>query len=314
MTETSGALSADESIAARPQFQLTDVGMLLVVAIWGANVTVVKAALADLSPLAFNALRFGIATLLFLLLQLALERSLWIDRRLRWRALWLGFVGNCVYQVCFVVGLDHTTAANAALLLATTPIWVALVGAVGRTERLAPAGWIGIVLSFVGIVLVLAARGAALSLATVGGDLLVLAGSFCWAVYTLGARPLLARYSALRTTAVTMLLGTPFLILAALPALAAQRWATVTRAGWGGLLFSAVFAIVLSYWIWYSSVQRVGAARTGIYSNLVPVVAVIVAWLLRGEQIVALQALGAIAIVAGLWLTRWGQLPPVARR
>ena len=289
------------------QFQLTDVGMLLVVVIWGANVTVVKAALEVLSPLAFNALRFGISTLLLLLLQLSRERSLHLDRSFRWRALWLGFVGNCVYQVCFVVGLSHTTAANAALLLATTPIWVALISGLGGAERTPRLAWVGIVLSFVGIILVLVARGAALSLATVGGDLLVLFGSLCWAIYTLGARPLLARYSALRTTAVTMLLGTPFLIAAALPALAAQNWRSVSSAGWNGLLFSAIFAIVLAYWIWYSSVQRIGATRTGIYSNLVPVVAVIVAWLVRGEQMVPLQALGALGIVVGIWLTRWGQ-------
>ena len=308
MTETTRTLGPDEpAVATGARFQLTDVGMLLVVVIWGANVTVVKGSLEELSPLAFNALRFLISTALLLVLQLVLERSLWIDRRHRWRALWLGVVGNCVYQVAFVTGLDHTTAANAALLLATSPIWVALLGVASDAERLAPLAWLGIIISFAGIVLVLVARGAALSLSTLGGDLLVLFGSFCWALYTLGARPLLAHYSPLRTTAVTMLLGTPFLLLAALPALLAQRWGIVTITGWGGLLFSAVFAIVLSYWIWYSSVQRVGAARTGVYANLVPVVAVVVAWLLRGEQLVPLQVLGAAGIVCGLWLTRRSQ-------
>jgi drug/metabolite transporter (DMT)-like permease len=307
MSETSSALCSDKPAGATyAQFQLSDLGMLLVVLIWGANVTVVKVALEALSPLAFNALRFGIATILFVALQLGRERSLRISRQFAWRALWLGVVGNCIYQVCFVIGLNATTAANAALLLATVPIWVALIGAISGSERLAPMAWLGIGLSFVGIVLVLIAQGVALSLATLGGDLLVLASSLCWAIYTLGARPLLKQYSALRTMAVTMLTGTPFLILVALPALIAQPWAAVPLAGWGGLVFSAVFAIVVAYWIWYSSVQRIGAARTGVYSNLVPVIAVVIAWLARGEAILPLQILGAIAIIVGIWLTQQG--------
>jgi drug/metabolite transporter (DMT)-like permease len=306
MTETSSTLGASEPvIAAGARFQLTDLGLLLVAAIWGANVTIIKVALEVLSPLAFNALRFGISAILLLTIQLVIERSLRIERRFLWRAFWVGVVGNCVYQVCFIEGLNHTTAANGALLLATTPIWVALIGA--RVERLRLAAWCGIALSFIGIVLVLVARGAALSLATIGGDLLVLAGAFCWALYTMGCRPLLAHYSPLRTTTVTMLLGTPLLIVVATPALAAQTWQTVSAAGWGGLLFSAIFAIALSYWIWYSSVQRVGATRTGIYANLVPVFAVLVAWLVRGEQLVPLQLIGGVAIVTGLWLTRRSQ-------
>jgi len=312
MAETSSTLGAGEpAIVAAARFQLTDLGMLLVVVIWGANVTIVKVALEALSPLAFNALRFAISAVLLLMLQLAIERSLWIERRWLWRAFWVGVVGNCVYQICFIEGLNHTTAANGALLLATTPIWVALISAIGRAERLKPIAWFGIALSFIGIALVLVARGAALSLATIGGDLLVLVGAFCWAIYTMGCRPLLAHYSPLRTTTVTMLLGSPLLIVAAIPALAAQNWQTVSTAGWGGLLFSAIFAIVLSYWIWYSSVQRVGATRTGIYANLVPVAAVLVAWLVRGEQLVPLQLIGAVGIVTGLWLTR--RSPPLKR-
>lgn len=305
MSETSGALDADQpQMASGAQFQLTDLGMLLVAAIWGANVSVVKVSLETLSPLAFNALRFGISTALLLLALLAIERSARIERRFWRRALWVGLLGNFVYQICFIEGLSRTTATNGALLIATAPIWVALLGALRGGERLTPSGWFGIALSFGGIVLVLTARGAALSLATLGGDLLMLAGACCWAAYTVGMRPLLAHYSPLRTTTVTMLIGTPLLIVASAPALAAQPWGAVSAAGWGGLLFSALFAIVLSYVIWYSSVQRVGAARTGVYANLTPLVAVLIAWLLRGERLTPLQAIGGVVILTGLWLTR----------
>jgi drug/metabolite transporter (DMT)-like permease len=153
-------------------------------------------------------------------------------------------------------------------------------------------------------VLVLTARGAALSGATLLGDLMVLGAAVCWAAYTIGARPLLAEYSALKVTAMTMLTGTPLLLLAGAPTIAATAWPALPVGAWAGIAYSTILAIVVSYWIWYGSVRRVGAIRTGIYGNLVPVFGVLTAALVLGEPLYPQQALGAGAILCGLWLAR----------
>jgi drug/metabolite transporter (DMT)-like permease len=128
-----------------------------------------------------------------------------------------------------------------------------------------------------------------------------------WAIYTTGSKPLLARWSPLKLTALSMLAGTIPLVLISLPELLGQDWGAMSAGAWGGLLYSAVFAVVVAYIIWYTSVQRVGNARTAIYSNLLPVVAVLVGWLVLGDRLTLLQTAGAAVVLAGLIVTRWGR-------
>jgi drug/metabolite transporter (DMT)-like permease len=282
----------------------TDLGMLLVVVIWGANFAIVKASLAQIPPLAFTALRFGVASLLLLPLTYAREGTIGTPRASLWKFVGLGLVGNTIYQLLFIIGLSHTTAANSALLIATTPVLVALLGGLLGVERVTRHVALGIALAFVGITLVVAARGVTLSRRTLGGDLLVFASAFCWALYTLGVRAYGAHVSPLRITTLTMLTGTPGLLLAGAPQLMSMSWRGVGMMGWAGLAFSSVLSIVVGYAIWNTSVRAVGSSRTAIYACATPLVAALVAWPLLGERFVALQAAGAALIVVGVLLAR----------
>lgn len=278
--------------------------MLLVVLIWGANFAVVKLSLAEFPLLAFTALRFTAAALLLALIVYVREGSLAPPRGGVWKLVGLGLVGNTIYQLLFIVGLDLTTAGNTALLISTTPVIVALLGALLRIERITRYVGGGIALAFAGIVLVLASRGVALSLDTLGGDLLVLCSSLFWACYTLGVRSLGAGISPLRITALTMLAGTPGLLIAGAPQLAQGGWLAVSWRAWAGLAYAAVFALVIAYAIWNASVRAVGSSRTSVYSCLIPVVAALVSWPVLGERPTLAQAAGAALIIAGILLTR----------
>ena len=101
-----------------------------------------------------------------------------------------------------------------------------------------------------------------------------------------------------------MVAGTIPLVLISIPDLRRQDWANVPPLAWGALLYSAVFAVTVGYTIWYASVQRVGNARTAIYSNLTPVVAILFAWLTLGDALAPLQLLGGAIVLAGLIVTR----------
>lgn len=292
------------SVETGPSFSVTDLGMLLVVLIWGGNLTINRWAFQSIAPLPFAALRFGLAAVLLVAILKISGGTLSVDRDLRWRMIWVGLVGNTCYQLLFQFGLSLTTAANTALLVSTSPLWLALIGLVRGTERLSRVVWAGIGLSLIGIALVLAGRGVAISSETLVGDGLVLGSAFCWSIYAIGARRLLARYSALKVTTMTMLSGTPALVLAGIPGLLSLSWAGVPTLGWVALLYSSVLSLVVAYVIWNGSVGRVGAIRTSIYGNLVPVVGVLIAWLFGGERITVPQIVGAAAILAGLALTR----------
>ncbi|HID63328.1 MAG TPA: hypothetical protein EYP49_11410 [Anaerolineae bacterium] len=287
-------------------FGLIDLMLLAMSLIWGINFTVVKAALAEMTPLSFNSIRFILASTLTLLSLKLIEGNVGFARGDWWRLLGLGLIGNTCYQLLFINGIDRTTAGNSALLLATTPIFVSLIGVAFGTDQVGKLAWAGVFLSFAGILMVIVSSGKELSLAreTFGGDALTLIGAVVWSLYTVLSRPMLSRYSALKLTALAMTAGTPFIVLFSIPQLLAQDWAAVSWQGWLGLLFSASIAIALGYIIWNSGVSEVGGVRTAVYSNLSPVIAAVFAWLTLGEAITAFMVVGAAMIFLGIYLTR----------
>jgi drug/metabolite transporter (DMT)-like permease len=287
-------------------FGLIDLMLLAMILIWGINFAVVKAALAEMTPLSFNSLRFLLASALTLLSLRLTEGGVSFARGDWWRLLGLGLIGNTCYQLLFINGINHTTAGNSALLLATTPIFVSLIGAAFGVERVGKLAWVGVFFSFAGIFMVIVGSGKELDLAqeTISGDILVLIGAAAWSVYTVLSKPMLSRYSALKLTALAMAAGTPFIVLFSIPQLLAQDWAAVSWRGWLGLFFSGSMAIALAYIIWNSGVSKVGGARTAVYSNLSPVVAAIFAWLTLGEVITTFMVVGAAMIFLGIYLTR----------
>jgi drug/metabolite transporter (DMT)-like permease len=287
-------------------FGLIDLMLLAMVLIWGINFAIVKAALAEMTPLSFNSIRFLLASALTLLLLRFIEGDVGFARRDWWRLMGLGLIGNTCYQLLFINGIDRTTAGNSALLLATTPIFVSLIGAAFGVERVGKLAWVGVFLSFAGIFTVIVGSGKELSLAgeTIRGDVLILIGAAAWSLYTVLSKPMLSHYSALKLTTLAMVAGTPFIVLFSIPQLLAQDWAAVSWRGWLGLSFSGSMAIALGYIIWNSGVRKVGGTRTSVYSNLSPVIATIFAWLTLGETITAFMVIGAAMIFLGIYLTR----------
>jgi len=287
----------------------TDLLMVAVILIWGINFSVVKLALRDFSPLAFNGVRFGLATAVMVVILVLRGESFRLARRDLLPIVFLGLSGHTLYQLVFIFGLAATIPANSALLMATSPIFVAIYGRMLGIERTNRLIWAGIVLSFAGILMVIGGGGeVSLGGGTLRGDLLILAAAMLWAAYTTASKPLLTRYSPIKVTALSMVAGTiPFVVIS-VPALLRQDWGASTISGWGALLYSAVFAVVVGYVIWYTSVQRVGNARTAVYSNLLPVVAGVIGWLLLGDRLTPLQLVGAAVVLAGIMLTRRGRM------
>ena len=118
-----------------PSHGATYLALAALIFIWASNFSVVKFALRDMSPLAFNGLRFTIASLILWLTVQIGGRTATIHRR-HWLALiGLGILGNTIYQVLFIYGIDWTLAGNAALMLATTPIFTTLLSVLFRQEK-----------------------------------------------------------------------------------------------------------------------------------------------------------------------------------
>ncbi len=282
--------------------------LCLTVLFWGINFSVVKFALAELSPLAFNGLRVLLASSLLLILAPALGYSFHFQRRHLPHLIGLGLVGSTAYQLFFIFGAANTTADNASLILATVPAWVALAGTLLGTERVTGQGWLGVILSLAGIALIVLGSNRQVNLhfggATLGGDALILGATLAWSVYTLASRPLLRHYSPIAVTSFAGALGNIPVALLGLSSLLKLDWTSIPLSAWLALIFSGVFSITLAYFFWNYGVSRLGSTRTALYSNLVPPVALLTAWLWLGETLTSAQVLGALLALGGVALAR----------
>ncbi len=286
-----------------------DLEVLAAVLFWAFNVTVVKVGLRTMDPLAFNLVRFLCASSLLLLVARAREGTLRVERRDRGRLVLAGLIGHAIYQICFIEGVARTTASSASLLFGASPVVIALVSRLAGHERIHLAGAAGALLGFYGVFLIvggagMAGGGSRIPGSQIVGDLLIVVAVLCWAIYTVLSRSLLRVYSPLRLTALSMSVGTLILIPVSLPAAVRQDWAAVSPLSWAGLAYSLLFALVISYVIWYRSVKKIGAMRTSIYSNLVPVFGTLFGVGLLGERLTAGLGLGAACILGGIVLTR----------
>lgn len=282
-----------------------DLAILALVLIWGVNFSVIKALLSLFDPLALNGIRFAIGAGILVPFALRGGKLARFSGRDWVGLIALGLVGNTLYQYLFITGIDGTLAGNAALILGTTPVFVTVFSAAFRHEQVRLAGWCGVVISVLGITLVVwGGPSIDFGRETLRGDLTMLGSALAWSIYTVGASPLVRRHGALPVTAVTMWIGAVFLFLLAIPSMSAQDWSAPTGLAWFGLVVSAVLAVGVSYVIWYYSVQHLGSARTSVYSNTVPIVALAFAWLALGEVPTSVQLAGAAAIVGGVLLTR----------
>ena len=290
--------------------------------IWGANYAIVKSAFDEIDPQAFNAVRMLVATAIFLaVMAVARARGGGSSRGIfytpapftpsDWVTLaWLGLVGHFGYQVLFIGGLARTSVANSSLIIAASPAVIAVASALLRHDRIGGLHWAGAGLSIAGIYLV-AGRGATIGGASFLGDLMMFAAVLCWAAYTIGAEPLMERHSPVGVTGLSLAFGTLLYVPLMLTRIVAVDWRSLSAATIGSLMYAAVFAMCVAYTIWYSAVREIGSARTSIYSNLIPIVAMMTAVAFLGEPLGPRQLAGAALVLAGVALTRLRPRRPV---
>lgn len=295
--------------------------------IWGTNYSIVKTAFRDVDPQAFNAVRMTVASVAFLVVIAAAHvrgrrrgedpaappgeiASIFhtpaplTGRDWLWLA-GLGIVGHVLYQFFFIGGLARTSVANSSLMLAATPVLIAVISAALGYERVGLAHWVGAAVSAFGIYLVVGA-GMAFGGAGLLGDLMMFAAVCCWALFTLGARPVMTRHSPVAITGLSMAIGTAIYLPVMWPNVSGVDWSAVPPRTLFLLAYSAMFALCVAYTIWYVGVRQIGSARTSVYSNLVPIVAMVSAVIFLGEPIGLRKIIGAAAVLVGVALTRAG--------
>ncbi len=298
----------------KPNRFIGDIYLLGTIFLWGNTFPTAKIVLTGLPPTVFVATRFVLASMMLLLI-LRMRGSLVLPRRQELPALVImGFIGITLNQTIWSFGLTLTTASKAAVLIATAPIFTNLIVIVRRAlgrggsldGRLGMLAWCGILLSFGGVFLVLNNSLTSITLGggTLLGDLCFLAAALLWALYSVLATPYLASMGALRVSSWSLLFGSIGLVPLAVFGLGDVSPALVTLPVIASFLFTSIGSAALGNLWWYEGISRLGVARSAVYSYLIPVVAVISSTLLLDEEFTAIQALGALVVLAGVAITR----------
>jgi drug/metabolite transporter (DMT)-like permease len=295
--------------SARPQSsarerRLAEAGVLVVMVFWAANFIVVKAAIAQIPPITFAFLRFGLAAVTLVAILRWREGRIGLPRRDVLPMLGVGALGFGIYQILWSTALQQIPAGDSALLIATTPVITALLAVVIGADVLTRTKLLGSLVSFAGVgVIVSAAHGLSLGEALLG-DVLTLIAAACWAVYTAFGASILRRHSPLRTTAWAMVGGSLVLAIPGVVQAFRADWPSVTGDAWAGLAFSAFLPAGVANVVVFNAVRLLGPTRITAYQFLVPFMAVLLGAVFLAEPVRTDQLLGGLIIVLGVAIAR----------
>ena len=281
-----------------------DLILAVVIVIWAVNITVTKYVLTHgFRPLAYGSTRYGAAALLTAGVALALERSLAVGGRRNLGLIAAASVFLLANQFSFVYALKLTSATTVALILGATPIFAAIVSSLIGLERLSGRFWVATGMGLAGVSLVAVGSGGDLG-SDLGGDLLAIALSLTWALYSVAVAPLMRGHSPYRVSAVVLLaMAVPF-VAASSPQLAAQDYGSLGALVWASLAFAIVGPLFLTNLLWFTAIHRVGPSRATMFANIQPFVAAVLAFLILSEHLHWLQIVGGATILAGILLER----------
>ena len=281
--------------------------LILAVLAWGGSFVATKVALQQVSPATIIWLRFGIGVLILGLATLARRQFAVPSRRdLGYFAL-LGFIGITFHQWLQANGLKTAQATTTAWIVATTPIFIALLGWLVLKERLRWVQTLGILLATVGVLLVVT-RGNLASLASGSfgepGDFLILLSAPNWAVFSILSRRGLRRFPATLMMFYVMGFGWLFTMLLLFAGPGLSEIPNLTLPGWLGVIFLGVFCSGLAYIFWYDALQALPVAQAGAFVYLEPFVTLVVAALVLGEVVTLVSLLGGGVILLGVWMVQ----------
>ncbi|MCG8491179.1 MAG: DMT family transporter [Sneathiellales bacterium] len=298
---------AETTISNKPEksgFGAGDLYLLASSFAWGVNFPIAKSVLAEMDPMIFSASRYFVASLFLFAILFVRRENLKVSLREFLMLSFIGILGITIFQGAWALGLNLTSASKASVLVATAPIFGAMIGSF-RGDKTSILGWVGIAVSILGVFILVNNSVTELTFAkgNILGDLLIIVAAIIWSVYTIVSASMVKSRGPIVVTSYGMLVGAVVLSFAAFPALPEQNWDLPLSIwiSWGSTAFlGAAFAFV-----WYcAGISRLGVSRGMVYGFFIPAVAIATAILFFDETMSVIQISGAVLILFGVYLTR----------
>jgi drug/metabolite transporter (DMT)-like permease len=292
----------------------SELELFSVVLMWGINFPLIKIILVVVPPHVLNVLRISSAGLVLGFIYFRRSKwsfsTFWAPLRSDPKAfILISFVGWIFYQVAFITGINLTSAGNAAIIMASPPVWTAILGRIMGVDRLSLFSWVGLLVSIAGTASIVALGTAEISLSSdlfLGNAFMLLAAAF-WGFYTAMSRPMVAKHSPLALAVISLLIALPFLVIYSVPFWKLVDWSLVTPWYFLAIFLSGSLSTGVAIVFWNKSVQKLGASHTAAFNNLVPLIALFSSYFMLGSEIVAVQMIGGSLVIGGLVLMRWAR-------
>jgi drug/metabolite transporter (DMT)-like permease len=278
---------------------------LFAVIVWGASFVATKVALGFAAPITVVWLRFAMGVIIIgLAVKIRGQFSFPQGGDWGYFAL-LGFLGITFHQWLQSTGLVTAQATTTGWIVASTPIFMALLGLIILRETLRWVQVLGIVLATIGVLLVLT-KGNLLAMTTghfgTTGDMLVLLSAPNWAIFSTLSRSGLQRYPAALMMFYVMAFGWLFTSTLFFIGPGLNEVTQIQLNGWLAILFLGVFCSGIAYIFWYDALQSLAVAQTGAFLYIEPIITVIVAAIILGEPLLLATILGGMIILIGVWM------------
>ena len=275
---------------------------IFAIAFWATNFVFSVSAIDSVGPIQLSGARWLIALVLLVPIALVTEKPDWSVVRGEWRFHFvLSILGYSGYTLLLYFALLSTSSFSASIIVALNPAMISLGARLLHNEHLSSRAVFGIIVSFIGAVVVVLGGGAGGELSFSFGDVLVILSTIAWTAYVVLSPK--GKTPPITTTTVQAAMAglsiVPFMIVEIVAG--NTGWMSLDATGWIGILWIGLAPSAAAYFLWNISATRIGATRTGAFLNLMPVFTAILVVALGGS-ITAMQILGGIVVLVGVSL------------
>lgn len=280
--------------------------LILVSLIWAGSFIAVKIIVDEISPINLTVIRFLIATpFMFFIILLGKNEKTIPLKELPALAV-LGLSGVTLIYIFQYIGIEYTTASTASVLINVNVIFIAILSFLFLKEKFSLKKIVGVVLSFIGVIVVIFAQMRNEEIVFSGlfllGCILVLLSAGCWAIYSIVGKRILTKHDPITVTAYAFALGTVFY----LPFISYDIVSVIQNIsfnGWMAILYLAFLSSVFGYIGWYYALGKIEASRVAVFLNLIPLFTITMSFFIN-EIPTILFLVGAIIIIYGVYLTQ----------
>ncbi len=269
----------------------------------GATHIAAKSVAHDIDAVTLTFLRSVVSIAGLAPLVLARRRRLRIERGDWKRLVGLGMLGTG-NQLIYMYGIHFTTAANGALLYATTPVVVLILSRFFLHESITAPKALGIILAFVGVSVVIFEKGISLTSDYTFGNLVVLVAVIAWAFFTVFGKSMVIKYGALHTTSVAAFIGGAMLFPFGMVTASRFDFALLSTSDWLGIMYLGIGTSIISYLLWYYALRRIDASKLAVFANGQPIVAALLSVVFLQYTFTGAFLVGGTITVAGVVLTQ----------